>query len=268
MSEDPTANVSIHNWRLAANAGRRTSFGFDEIFLQFSVLVSQSGCYAIDITIREHDSSTGNDTIGGSGRRKNRMACYCMRKGESRTFFSEGVAAGDRDHRNPIRNGATRLPPIRGRWPESDGWFDDTIEVFADIEIRQCSRGACNAAAENESCQDIDPRRFNSLLLIRNVHTNKKSVVIDDGTGWDEGVDAIGTGISAGSTLIGMAAPGARRIPRSGDMVALARRMQNLERNVASLIAINELRAEEDIESESNSSASAWEELEERERRS
>ena len=216
--------IQINRRIVSTDVSRRAPIGKHEYFLEFTVLVEETGCYTLKVSLFDHDDVTGDDYIGSTN--NNLLDCYCIQAGTTKMFHVYGAGRAPENSALPQPSaGSTGLPGITGRWPESDGPFDNTLEVFARVELFVCRKGACNAA----NCTPIEVRRLGASIFSR--ETARGDVNIGDGTGPEEGVELIekgvGAGVSAGTSFFSL-----RTTPGAPDAAAL---LANLQRRVVAI---------------------------------
>jgi hypothetical protein len=173
------------NWKL----------GPKNLEIDFSVKVEQAGCYAIAVTLLDDDDLSGDDIIA-SNLEVGKLPCLCFKEGETRKFAING---GDGPTPTP-EAGRTQLDPITGQWPASDGPFDDTLELYATIELYLCKQGPCTP----NGCRWLNCGRLSDFTSVTTYsgkeHPQKTEIV--DGEGWAEGMGLIEKAASAGGSLI------------------------------------------------------------------
>jgi hypothetical protein len=226
--------ISIHEYKVPRQVFRPGPVRAHEFFLEFSVTVEQHGCYAIAVSLRDEDDVTGDDAFASNTDVE--LLCHCFQPGVAQRFYITGGESAPEGAAPPQpQAGATRLSGVTGIWPDSDGPFDDTLEVRADIELFACSFGECGVAV-GRPCGRLDWER--PRTVVHQVSTRVKKVDVGNGTGIEEGVDLLK---EAGGAAAG-AAMGARVRPvepRDRLLAALLKRVRRLER-VRTVVQVEE----------------------------
>lgn len=223
-------NISLHEYKLPRQVFRPGPVRAHEFYLEFSVTVEQEGCYAIAVTLSDEDDVTGADVFASNTDVE--LKCHCFQAGQAQRFYVTGGApAPDSSVLPQPAPGATRLSGVTGIWPDSDGPFDDTLEVKARVELFVCTRGACAGAAER--CGRLDWGRPRVAILTQT--TRIIEVEVGNSTDVEEGIDLIkeAAGTAAGAAL------GARVVPvdpRDRLLAGLVRRVKRLERERVTLL--------------------------------
>ena len=230
----PQAFVSIRQ-TLPLIVDKNDPVGARQVTVEITVRVDGSGCYAFAVYLFDRDRF-GDDMIA-SNLHEDEVPCYCLKKGESYKFVISGAAGTPR----PAPPGTIRLePPLKGKWPESDGPFDDTLEVFAKVEVYYC-RKACSEAGK---CEPRPSQKLDVLVGSGIALDSPQDVTIRDGHGTKEGIELLKEGAKAGAGALMSELPmgvGSRPpkslFPGSEEVAIafLARRIDNLQTDIVRL---------------------------------
>jgi hypothetical protein len=179
----------LHVWKGQPITGK-------EMQLDFTVRVSNDGCYAIAIEIYDYHLWRPN-TVIASNLNHSTLDCTCLKKGEAYVFH----ATGDSGAADPAPAGSTPVPnPIHGSWPESSGPFSDTMNLFAKIDVYYCRR-AC--PPQGGSCGRISVHRLDVLCgTVENDDERRKVKIVDSPEPMNSIEKAAGAGMSAGSKAL------------------------------------------------------------------
>jgi hypothetical protein len=184
-----------------------------QVHVDFDVTITDDGCCALIVELRESDPWPFPDDLIGTNEYTAFIPCICFKKGETRRFR----IYGDENPTNAQMGGGGRevlVPPMLGSWPKSDGPFDNTIEVYATVEVVWCNEPGCE---QNQPCKGLQEGRKGFVTVGKNdSREHAKDVLIVDGKGMQEGIDLIEK--AAGAALKQLPAPVTSPLPSGGKL--------------------------------------------------
>ncbi len=216
--------IDILRREVSQSVYRGRPIGAHEYFLEFSIEVPTTGCHIIHVALFDADSVTGNDQFASTNDAL--LPCNCLQAGTARTFWIGGAAPAPEASIMPPSSQGTQLTGLTGSWPDSDGPFDDTLEVFAQIKLYVCEIKECSG---DEDCGANSLRRLGNPIATWT--TFRSDVVVEDGTHITEGVGLLQQGASAGLSLSMRQGPSDVEQPPTAVALAASRR----DRALASL---------------------------------
>jgi hypothetical protein len=218
--------ISIHEYKVPRQVFRPGPVRAHEFYLEFSIKVEQHGCYALAVSLREEDDVTGDDTFASNTDVE--LLCHCFQPGVAQRFYITGGAPAPEGAAPPQpQAGSLRLSGVTGIWPDSDGVFDDTLEIRADIELFVCSLGECGVGV-GRPCGRLDWER--PRVAVFEASTRVKKLEVGNGTGTEEGMELLQDAAGAAASAA-MASRAVRPVaPRDRVLASVVRRLRRLER--------------------------------------
>ena len=237
-----TATVSGVNFQVVPKTFKNTPVEAGDIELTFSVKVSDAGCYAIDVELYHHVSTSPfADPCIASSLRALALPCQCFDRDTDRKFQINGSTPGvpppAPTPQTPPRIGAdaagqpgegsmgTRiLPPLKGTWPEDDTRFGNTLDVYAKINVISCHQQGCSG---HEPCLWLLTRKLSDP--VGTVNTEQLTVEVLNGGGPDKAEALIFDAAKGGAGFIKLKSS----IPSlHQDMRSVMRRLDLIEKQV------------------------------------
>jgi hypothetical protein len=175
-----------------------------ELYVDFTVALNVDGCAAIVVEVRDADPWPLPDRVIADNLGTTSIPCECFKRNVERRFriYADVNPANPPFAAPP--GGEVLIPHLMGRWPSSDGPFDDTLELFAVVTVF-----LCNQECVDGRCKPLeDGLEGFSRIGRTDTRDRPRSVVIRDGIGAKEGADLIEKGAGAvGGALKSVAPP-------------------------------------------------------------
>jgi hypothetical protein len=180
----PTAFVRNIDLETPRDCAKNEPIAGLEVQVVFEVVVDGTGCYAIAVYVYDHENLIP-DRVIASNVHQSRIPCYCLQSGNPQRF----VISGSVGPTQPDPAGALRLrPPLSGKWPESDGPFDNTLDLYAKVEVYYCLR-PCPPQGD---CEMIRTQKLDMLVGVGTTEDDDLAKVdIKDGGGVREGIELL-----------------------------------------------------------------------------
>ncbi len=199
------AEVTFQRVELPDSAFRRESIRSDQFFAEFDVKVDVPGCYAIDVKLVQDKFAIPNINIAVDDS-ANSKKCYCFDDSRTQKFSVTTSNPPIPDSgKTAFPPTGTALDPIRGKWPEDDGIFDDTLQLFVQVTVYSCE-AACDTT---KKCEPISRRKLKRKPVALG-KTDTHDTDVEDGVGVDKGIGQIEKAVSAGASA------GSSFIPKGG----------------------------------------------------
>ncbi len=237
-----TATVSGVNFRVVPKVSRDTHVETTDVDLVFSVKVSDAGCYAIDVELYHHVSTSPfHDPWIATSLRALELPCQCFERDTDRKFQINGSTPGvpppAPDPQQPPRIGADAaaqpgqgsggvriLPPLKGTWPEDDTRWGNTLDVYATINVMSCHKQNCSG---HDPCLWISTRKLGDPVGTAN--TDRLPVELINGRGPEKAEAFILDAGKGGAGLVKMRSS----IPSlHQDLRSVTRRLDSIERRI------------------------------------
>ena len=167
-----------------------------DLQVNFFVQVDAPGCYAVAVRVLDKSFSgefsplfggLGKDKSIASNVRNGALECLCFEQGETKklSVISEGGVAQLAPGFMQLKN------PLRGVWPPDDGFGDDTLELYASIELYLCSEGPCSGHGKRD-CRFLIAGKLRERTAIATASTRQteQKCEIADGEGGKKLADA------------------------------------------------------------------------------
>jgi hypothetical protein len=251
-----TASVSQIDLQVPKHVSKGDPIGPGELTVDFTVNASADGCYAMAVYLYDNEKLIPDELVA-SNLHQITIPCNCLRKGRPQKFTISGHAGAA----PAAGGGAIQLGPpgLKGKWPQSDGPFDDVMELYVKIEVYYC-REACPATG---GCNPIRTQRLTDLVGVGTTEDEAFDVTIIDGSGTREGIDLLKEGGKAAGGFVkselpqapgGGQAPGAAKSLLPGfeevALAQLAERVNEMRRELVRLERGRQLEVERSEERE------------------
>lgn len=190
----PSASVQQIDLKVPKHVSKGDPIGALEAQVDFTVNANADGCYAVAVYLYDNETLIP-DQLVASNLHEITIPCNCLKAGQPQKFTIAGNAGAP----PAAAGGAIQLKPgLKGKWPTSDGPFDDTLDLYAKVEVYYC-RQACPATGD---CDPIRTQRLRELVGVGTTEDDEENVEIIDGDGTEEGIDLLKEGAKAGTGVV------------------------------------------------------------------
>lgn len=238
-----TATISGIDFQVVPKVSRDTAVEATDVVLNFSVKVSEPGCYLIDVELF-HNVSTSpfSDPLIATSQRALALPCQCFDRDTERKFQITGSTPGIPPPalapETPPRGGSDAaaqpgqgssgvrlLPPLKGTWPEDDTRWGNTLDVYATIDVISCQQGECSG---KHPCLWLSTRKLGKP--VGTGKTDQKTVELINGRGHEK-AEEFGVGVVKGAA--GAVLKMRSSIPMlHEDVRSIARRLDRIETQI------------------------------------
>lgn len=178
-----------------------------DIVVRFDAIVGNwdvPQCCAFVVEVYDEDATSSDDLIA-THLAYSEVPCFCLKPGT--TYRCVALSAGSTVVPPPQNEEPNQivLPRLRGKWPVSDGLFSDELEVYCVISVYVC--GVCQEETTGKTCGAVGAsdllERAPVFRYSGKDEDKARPVVIVDGQGVKEGLDAIRGAVKLAPNVFG-----------------------------------------------------------------